>query len=84
MNEGTDTGDEHGGLDEQGRVDGCECLAVVDGDACNEHDRRDVCHEHGQHVLQAEGDGLSDGDSAVELVDVVDGRRCAGRLRFHL
>lgn len=65
-------------------VDGGERLTVIDGDACNQHDGRDVCHEHGQHVLQAEGDGFSDWGSSIELVDVVDGRRCAGRLRFYL
>ena len=59
-------------------VDGGERLIVIDGDACNQHDGRDVCHEHGQHMLQAEGNGFADRNSAVKPIDVADGRRCAG------
>ena len=84
LDQRADTGDEHRGLDEQGRVDGGERLAVVHGDARDQHDGRDICHEHGQHVLQAEGDGFADRHASVEPVDVVDGGRCAGSLVFHL
>lgn len=74
LDERADTGDEHGGLNEQRRVDGGECLSVIDGDARNQHDGRDVCHEHGQHVLQAEGNGFADRDSAFCAADCVFAR----------
>ena len=55
-------------------VDGGERLTVIDGDACNQHDGRDVCHEHGQHMLQAEGNGFADRDSAFCAADCVFAR----------
>ena len=51
LNERADTGNKHGRLNEKRRVDGGECHAVIDRDACNQHDRRDVRDEHRQHVL---------------------------------
>ena len=42
-----------------------------------------AAHDH-RADHQAEGDGFADRNSAVELVDVVDGRRRAGSLVFHL
>ena len=42
LNERADTGNQHCRLNEQRRVDGGECRAVVNSDARNQHDRRDI------------------------------------------
>ena len=54
----------------QCHLDGCEVLCVFahgtgTGD---DEDRGQVAHKHGQHVLQAQGDCLSQRDTALKIV----------------
>ena len=72
LHAGADTGGKHGALEQAGDL---HCGEVIfrpphqGGAAHNEH-RGKVGHKHGQNMLQAEGDGLGQGDAPIEPVDV--------------
>ena len=82
---GADTGGEHAALQDACDLGGGELTgaAVNQGSGHDDQDGNQVCNEHCQNMLQAEGNGLTQGNTAVQLVDVVNAHIVLGGLFFH-